>query len=66
MVTPMTEINSQSILARAREVIGIEIDPLYCVWAGKRLETADADPAIQGYADGVFWERNSRPRPKRR
>jgi site-specific DNA-methyltransferase (adenine-specific) len=27
--------------------------------AEKRLEMADFDKSIQGYADGVFWERNS-------
>jgi site-specific DNA-methyltransferase (adenine-specific) len=31
----------------------------YCCWARKRLEAADLDCSIQGYADGVFWERNS-------
>ena len=42
-----------------RRFIGIEQNEQYCVWAEKRLETADADPTIQGYADGVFWERNT-------
>ena len=27
----------------------------------QRLERADTDRRIQGYADGVFWARNSRP-----
>ena len=27
--------------------------------ATERLETAARNPSIQGYADGVFWERNS-------
>ena len=31
----------------------------YCVWAQKRLEMAETDKSIQGYADGVFWERNT-------
>ena len=29
------------------------------VTAQKRIERVAADPSIQGYADGVFWERNS-------
>ena len=29
------------------------------MWAEKRLEMADTDATIQGYADGVFWERNT-------
>ena len=41
-----------------RHFIGIEENPLYCVWAEKRLEMADSDTSIQGYTDGVFWERN--------
>ena len=31
----------------------------YTAWAQKRLELAEQDPHIQGYADGVFWERNT-------
>ena len=29
------------------------------MWAEKRLEMADEDKTIQGYSDGVFWERNT-------
>lgn len=42
-----------------RDYIGIEQNLLYCAWAEYRLEMAEMDPSIQGYADGVFWERNS-------
>lgn len=42
-----------------RNFVGIEIDPVYCCLAEKRLDLAEADPSIQGYANGVFWERNS-------
>ena len=31
----------------------------YCVWTEQRLEMAESNPNIQGYVDGVFWERNS-------
>ena len=31
----------------------------YCVWAEQRLEMAKLNPGIQGYINGVFWERNS-------
>ncbi|MDE6703060.1 MAG: site-specific DNA-methyltransferase [Muribaculaceae bacterium] len=42
-----------------RHFCGIEINREYCLWAVKRLNNAMNDSTIQGYADGVFWERNS-------
>jgi site-specific DNA-methyltransferase (adenine-specific) len=42
-----------------RHFCGIEINRAYCCWAAKRLQQAEDDAAIQGYSDGVFWERNS-------
>jgi len=42
-----------------RKYIAIEQNNLYGAWAQKRLEMADEDDSIQGYCDGVFWERNS-------
>ncbi|MCM1029652.1 MAG: site-specific DNA-methyltransferase [Pseudoflavonifractor sp.] len=42
-----------------RRYLGIEINPEYCLWAAKRFRQAIEDPAIQGYTDGVFWERNT-------
>jgi len=48
-----------------RRFAGIEIDPEYACWALARLEKAETDKSIQGYADGVFWERNSTPRKSR-
>ena len=42
-----------------RHYSGIELNREYCCWALKRLEKADTDANIQGYRDGVFWERNS-------
>ncbi|HRD52559.1 MAG TPA: site-specific DNA-methyltransferase [Flavobacteriales bacterium] len=44
-----------------RHFVGIEIDENYACLAQKRLAMAEEDPAIQGYVDGVFWERNSGP-----
>jgi site-specific DNA-methyltransferase (adenine-specific) len=44
-----------------RHFIGIEQNRRYCVWTQKRLEMAEADSSIQGYENGVFWERNSKP-----
>jgi site-specific DNA-methyltransferase (adenine-specific) len=42
-----------------RKYCGIEINHDYCRWAVKRLVMAEKDKSIQGYSDGVFWERNS-------
>ena len=42
-----------------RRCFGVELDQDYCCWALKRLKLAEADPCIQGYSEGVFWERNS-------
>lgn len=44
-----------------RRFVAIEADEQYCLLAAKRLELAEADKSIQGFSDGVFWERNSNP-----
>ena len=51
-----------AVVARklGRRFIGVEIDETYACLAEKRLEMAANNPTIQGYADGFFWERNSR------
>lgn len=58
---PFVGSGSASVTSKklSRHYIGIEINEQYCVWAEKRLEMADTDTTIQGYADGVFWERNT-------
>jgi site-specific DNA-methyltransferase (adenine-specific) len=42
-----------------RNYAGIEIDKYYCYLTAKRLKLADKDKTIQGYSNGVFWERNT-------
>lgn len=42
-----------------RHYFGIELNPEYCLWCAKRLRQAETDKTIQGYNDGVFWERNT-------
>lgn len=49
-----------------RHFCGIEINPEYCLWAAKRLDNATKDKTIQGYSDGIFWERNTQAQQKRK
>lgn len=42
-----------------RKYVGVEVDEFYCCLAEKRLELAEKNKRIQGYEDGVFWERNT-------
>lgn len=59
---PFLGSGTTSVVARKlnRKYLGIELDPDYCLLAEKRLELAASCPSIQGFADGVFWERNTR------
>lgn len=63
VLDPFLGSGTTSVVAKKlnRHYIGIEIDPLYACLAEKRLQLADTDKTIQGYADGVFWERNAKP-----
>jgi site-specific DNA-methyltransferase (adenine-specific) len=58
---PFLGSGTTSVVAKktGRTYAGVELDPLYCCLVEKRLALAEQDKAIQGYAEGVFWERNS-------
>lgn len=58
---PFLGSGSTSVTAKklGRHYFGIEQNETYCIWIEKRLEMANTDLTIQGYADGVFWERNT-------
>ena len=58
---PFLGSGTTSVVAKklGRRYIGIEVNEQYCVWAEQRLAMAESDMSIQGYVDGVFWERNT-------
>lgn len=58
---PFLGSGTTSVVAKklGRNFVGVEIEEEYCCLAEKRLALADLDGSIQGYSDGVFWERNS-------
>ena len=61
ILDPFLGSGTTSVTAKKlnRNYIGIEIEKQYCMWAEQRLEMAETDKKIQGYTDGVFWERNT-------
>lgn len=61
ILDPFLGSGTSAVVARKlnRHFCGIEINKEYCLWGAKRLINAENDKKIQGYADGIFWERNS-------
>lgn len=58
---PFSGSGTSSVVAKklGRKYVGIELDKEYALMAEKRLASAENDNSIQGYRDGVFWERNT-------
>jgi site-specific DNA-methyltransferase (adenine-specific) len=59
---PFAGVGTTAVVAKktGRNYVSVEIDPIYCSLTEKRLALADQDQTIQGYSEGVFWERNSK------
>lgn len=60
---PFCGSGTTSVVAKklGRHYVSVELDETYACLTEKRLELADMDKQIQGFSDGVFWERNSAP-----
>lgn len=59
---PFLGSGSTSVAAAklGRHWCGIEREKRYCAWAEYRLQQARTDRTIQGFADGIFYERNAK------
>ena len=62
ILDPFAGCGTTAVVAKklGRRFVAIESDEQYCLLAAKRLEMAETDSSIQGFIDGVFWERNSK------
>ena len=58
---PFNGSGTTTVVAKklGRHYLGVEVEEIFCCYAQKRLDLADRDRTIQGYAGGVFWERNT-------
>ncbi|RLT44598.1 MAG: site-specific DNA-methyltransferase [Chloroflexi bacterium] len=61
VLDPFLGSGTTSVVSKklGRSYLGIEIDQEYCLLAAQRLELANTNRTIQGFVDGVFWERNT-------
>lgn len=61
VLDPFLGSGTTSVVAKklGRNFLGIEMNKEYCLLAEKRLLVADMNKKIQGFTEGVFWERNT-------
>ncbi len=58
---PFMGVGSSIVTAKKlrRRFLGVEVEKEFCLLTAKRLHLADLDKSIQGYHEGIFWERNT-------
>ncbi|GAP71321.1 DNA methylase [Candidatus Symbiothrix dinenymphae] len=58
---PFLGSGTTSVVAKklGRNYLGVEINEEYTLWAEKRIALANSNKTVQGYVNGVCWERNS-------
>jgi site-specific DNA-methyltransferase (adenine-specific) len=58
---PFNGSGTTTVVAKklGRHYLGVEVEEIFCCYAQKRLDLAEQDRTVQGYTDGVFWERNT-------
>ena len=61
VLDPFMGVGSGVVTAKKldRRFLGIETNREYCLLAAKRLRMTELDGTVQGYSNGVFWERNT-------
>ena len=64
VLDPFAGSGTTGVVAKklGRNFINVEQNPLYCAWGQHRLDLAEEDKSIQGYENGVFYERHSNPK----
>lgn len=62
VLDPFAGSGTTAVAARklGRGFTAIESDERYCLLAQKRIVLAEKEKTIQGYSDGIFWERNAK------
>ena len=58
---PFAGVGTTGVVAKKlnRKFVMIERDLDYCLFGIKRLHLSNRNKTIQGYSEGVFWERNT-------